>query len=174
MNNFDNVFTSNSKEVKDESLSDKKTFDKSAWAEQKQHDRENAYKLIDETAAKLSQDGLMLQKYLDVQGCFNRYSVSNALLILNQKPEATVLKDFEAWKEQGAYIRKKESGFYILEPGEEYSREDGTTGVSYKPKKVFDISQTGGGRRQAAGIDHLPVASVPSFIARFQASFEAR
>ena len=30
----------------------------------------------------------------------------------------------------------------MLEPGEEYTKEDGTVGVSYNSKKVFDISQT--------------------------------
>ena len=30
----------------------------------------------------------------------------------------------------------------VLEPGEEYTKEDGTVGASYNSKKVFDISQT--------------------------------
>lgn len=30
----------------------------------------------------------------------------------------------------------------LLEPGEEYTRDDGSTGVNFKTKKVFDISQT--------------------------------
>lgn len=36
----------------------------------------------------------------------------------------------------------------ILEPGKEYTREkDGSTGVFYDPKKVFDISQTNSRQR---------------------------
>ena len=125
--------------------------------------------MIDDTAGAVSQDGAKFQGYLDVQSRFDRYSVSNALLILAQKPNATRIADFDTWKEQGAYIRKKESGFYILEPGEEYQREDGTTGISYNPKKMFDIAQTGNSRKREtpsypdertrlkALMDHAPV-----------------
>lgn len=35
------------------------------------------------------------QAYLDVQTCFSRYSATNVLLILAQKPDATQLKDFD-------------------------------------------------------------------------------
>lgn len=145
-------------------------FDVDVWKQQKQEQRETVYAMIDETTEAAAKDGKTLQKYLDVQSHFNRYSVSNALLILNQKPDATHIKDFDAWKEQGAYIRKRENGFYILEPSGEYQHEDGTKGISYKPKKVFDVSQTGGTRRREtpaypddrarikALMDHAPVA----------------
>lgn len=125
--------------------------------------------MIDDTTVAVAQDGAQFQGYLDVQSRFDRYSVSNALLILAQKPNATRIADFDTWKEQGAYIRKKESGFYILEPGEEYQREDGTTGISYNPKKMFDITQTGNSRKREtpsypdertrlkALMDHAPV-----------------
>lgn len=118
-------------------------FDREAWKQQKQEQREMVYSLIDDTAQSLVQEGAAFQKYLDVQSRFNRYSVANALLILAQRPDATRIADFEAWKEQGAYIRKNETGFYIIEPGEEYHRDDGTTGINYNLKKMFDISQTG-------------------------------
>lgn len=144
-------------------------FDKEAWKQQKQEQREKIYALIDETTLNIAGDGGRFQSYLDMQGRFHRYSVANALLILAQKPEATRIGDFDFWKEQGAYIRKKESGFYILEPGEEYRRDDGTTGISYNPKKMFDISQTGNSRRHETPVfpdertrlkalmDHVPV-----------------
>jgi hypothetical protein len=50
--------------------------------------------------------------------------------------------------EKNANIKKNEKGIRILEPGDEYTREDGTTGVSYNVKKVFDISQTTARREQ--------------------------
>ncbi len=145
-------------------------FDVDVWKQQKQEQRETVYAMIEDTTQSVARDGSFFQKYLDVQSRFNRYSVSNTLLILNQKPDATHIKDFDAWKEQGAYIRKKENGFYILEPGEEYQREDGTKGISYKVKKVFDVSQTGGTHRRETPVypddrarikalmDHAPVA----------------
>lgn len=144
-------------------------FDKEAWKQQKQEQREMVYAMIDDTAQTVARDGAAFQKYLDVQSRFDRYSVANALLILAQKPDATRIADFDTWKEQGAYIRKKETGFYILEPGEEYQREDGTVGISYNPKKMFDISQTGNSRKREtptypddrtrikALMDHAPV-----------------
>ncbi len=144
-------------------------FDKEAWKQQKQEQREMVYAMIDDTAQTVARDGAAFQKYLDVQSRFDRYSVANALLILAQKPDATRIADFDTWKEQGAFIRKKETGFYILEPGEEYQREDGTVGISYNPKMMFDISQTGNSRKREtptypddrtrikALMDHAPV-----------------
>jgi hypothetical protein len=146
------------------------SFDKEAWAQKKQEQREAVYSMIDDTVKTVAGDGAKFQGYLDLQTRFDRYSVSNALLILAQRPKATRVADFDTWKEQGAYIRKRESGFFILEPGEEYKRDDGTTAVSYNPKKVFDVSQTGNARRREtypypddrtrikALMDHAPVA----------------
>lgn len=143
-------------------------YDKEAWKQQKQEQREMVYSLIDDTAQAVAKDSTTFQKYLDVQSRFGRYSVANALLILAQKPDATRIADFDTWKEQGIYIRKKESGFYILEPGEEFQRDDGTVGISYNLKKMFDISQTGAYKRETptypddrtrikALMDHAPV-----------------
>ncbi|MBW4841681.1 MAG: hypothetical protein KZY74_20025 [Paenibacillaceae bacterium] len=118
------------------------SFDKEAWAQKKQELRQWTYDTIDSATTAIAQSGDEFQRYLDVQSRFDRYSVSNALLILTQRPEATRIADFDTWKEQGVYIRRKETGFYILEPGEEYRREDGSTGISYNPKKMFDVAQT--------------------------------
>jgi hypothetical protein len=144
-------------------------FDKEAWKQQKQEQRETVYSMIDTTAVAVAEDGEIFQKYLDVQSRFDRYSVSNALLILSQRPDATRIADFDTWKEQGAYIRKNEIGFYIIEPGDEYQREDDSLSVSYNPKKMFDVSQTGIIRKHEAPshpddrtrikalTDHVPV-----------------
>jgi len=140
MSSFDDLFRQESEQP---APRNDRPFDKEAWKQQKQEQREMVYAMIDDTAQTVARDGAAFQKYLDVQSRFDRYSVANALLILAQKPDATRIADFDTWKEQGAFIRKKETGFYILEPGEEYRREDGTVGISYNPKKMFDISQTG-------------------------------
>ncbi|AUS97434.1 hypothetical protein CDQ84_06710 [Clostridium thermosuccinogenes] len=146
-----------------------KPFDKEAWKKQKQEQREMVYSMIENTVEDVARDGVKFQSYLDVQSRFDHYSVANALLILAQKPDATRIADFDTWKEQGAYIRKKETGFYILEPGDEYRCDDGTVGISYNLKKMFDISQTGNSRKREtptypddrtrikALMDHAPV-----------------
>ncbi|GGH67924.1 hypothetical protein GCM10008014_49880 [Paenibacillus silvae] len=117
-------------------------FNKEAWVQKKQELRQWTYDTIDTASLQIAQSGEGFQQYLDVQSRFDRYSVANALLILAQRPEATRIADFEGWKEQGVFIRRKETGFYILEPGESYKREDGSTAISYNPKRMFDISQT--------------------------------
>ena len=166
MSSFDDLFRQESEQP---ARQNDRPFDKEAWKQQKQEQREMVYAMIDDTAQTVARDGAAFQNYLDVQSRFDRYSVANALLILAQKPDATRIADFDTWKEQGAYIRKNETGFYILEPGEEYRRDDGSVGISYNPKKMFDISQTGNSRKREtptypddrtrikALMDHAPV-----------------
>ncbi len=125
-----------------EQKKESKPFDKQAWIEKKQTEKQAAYVMIDETAEEVGGDISKLVEYLDVQSRMDKYSVGNALLILAQKPDATQLKDYDGWKEAGTSVRPKEKGIIILEPGNEYVREDGTTDVSYNAKKVFDVKQT--------------------------------
>lgn len=134
MNNFDDIF--------DSAAPAEQPFDKDAWAERKQAERQAVYDLADATAAAVCAYGGKFHAYLDTQARFDRYSVTNVLLIMAQMPAATQIKDFEAWKAAGASIKRQQKGFSILEPGNEYQREDGTIGTSYNVKKVFDISQT--------------------------------
>lgn len=132
MQNFDDLFTVPSTPEED----------KPAWIAHKQQEREAVYAQIDEAISTMASDGPRFQTYLDVQARFDRYSVANAVLITSQMPEATRLGDFDAWKASGAYVKRGAVGLSILEPGKEYRREDGSVGVSYNVKKVFDISQT--------------------------------
>lgn len=140
MANYDDIFNASAqKGTEDKSFV---SFNKEEWAAQKKQERESAFAMIDETAQRMANDGSLFQSYLDVQARFDRYSVGNAVLITAQKADATQLSDFKGWKNNGVFIKKGESGIVLLEPGEEYTKEDGTVGVSYNSKKVFDISQT--------------------------------
>ena len=140
MANYDDIFNASAqKGTEDKSFV---SFNKEEWAAQKKQERERAFVMIDETAQRMANDGSLFQSYLDVQARFDRYSVGNAVLITAQKADATQLSDFRGWKNNGVFIKKGESGIILLEPGEEYTKEDGTVGVSYNSKKVFDISQT--------------------------------
>jgi len=147
MSNFDDLFRQEATGRSGANASEQ-PFDKEAWAQKKQELRQWTYDTVDAATTAIAQSGQQFQQYLDVQSRFDRYSVSNALLIFTQRPDATRIADFDAWKEQGVYIRRKETGFYILEPGEEYRREDGTKGISYNPKKMFDITQTTAGQKR--------------------------
>lgn len=117
------------------------SFDKDTWLKQKQKDRNDAFASIDSEVKKFT-DIDKLNTYLNVQSRFDKYSVGNAVLIAASKPDAEKLADAKTWQKNGVYIKKGERGITILEPGEEFKREDGSTGVNYNAKKVFDISQT--------------------------------
>jgi hypothetical protein len=114
---------------------------KDEYAAKKRIERDKVYELADNTAMEVAVSSDRFKQYLDVQAHFDRYSAVNTLLILAQKPEAMRLGDFDYWKNQGGFIKQGQSGISILEPGKEYEREDGSIGVFYNTKKVFDISQ---------------------------------
>lgn len=132
MSNFDDLFTPQGGP----------SFDKDAWAERKKAERQSLYDLADATAEAVSADGGKFQAYLDVQARFDRYSATNALLVLAQMPQATQVRDYDGWKDAGVSVKRQPKHISILEPGDEYKREDGSIGTYYNVKKVFDISQT--------------------------------
>lgn len=139
MNDFDEIMANaNSSNTTKE----KKPFDKSAWIEKKQQERQEVYDLMDKMADEVKTDLNKYKQYLDVQGRFDKYSVGNALVITASNPNATQLKEFDDWKETGAFIKKGENGIKILEPTESYVGSDGVKRQSYNVKKMFDISQT--------------------------------
>ena len=150
-----------------------KPFDKAEWAAQKQAQRQEAYELIDNTCSEMMADGESFRQYLDVQGRFDRYSVANAVLVSAQMPDATQLKDYNAWKQSRVYVNKDAQKIVILEPSKEYTRDDGTKAVGYNAKVVYDISETSAKDRQqaqepktmrelvSAMIDVSPVPFVP-------------
>jgi len=140
MDNFDDIFSGQSQHSTQYTPAD--TFNKDEWAAAKQAERNEVYEMMDVATVSVLSDREDFRRFLDTLSRFDRYSAGNVLLILTQMPDATQLRDFDGWKEKSASIKKSEKGIRILEPGEEYTREDGSTGVSYNVKKVFDISQT--------------------------------
>ena len=142
MNNYDDLF---SKENSNDNFKEKnknKPFDKDAWIEKKRQERAEAYELLDTATDEITKDAEKFRDFLNTQAQFDRYSVSNALLIAYQHPGATKVADFSTWKEEDVSVKKGEKAITMLEPGSEFTREDGTTGFSVNVKKVFDISQT--------------------------------
>lgn len=135
MSNFDDIF---------EAAPQTDEFDKEAWAAKKKAERDEVYALADATAEAVCADGSKFRNYLDVQATFRNYSATNALLILATKPDARRLGDKDFWRDQGVYIKRQEFGrpIKIVETNGEYTRDDGSIGVSYNIKRVYDISQT--------------------------------
>lgn len=119
--------------------------------------RELCYSMADEMAMNVTKDPKVFQSYLDIQSKFPNYSVNNALLVLKQMPQATQLGDLSYWKNQKIYIRRNEldNKVLILEPGDEYRREDGTVGTYFNVKKVYDISQSKNSRHRETPLNDI-------------------
>ena len=147
MSNFDDIF---------ESAPQTDEFDKEAWAAKKKAERDEVYALADATAEEVCADGGKFRDYLDVQANFRHYSATNALLILATKPDARRLGDKDFWRDQGVYIKRQEFGrpIKIVESNGEYTRDDGSIGVSYNIKRVYDISQTTARTRTPQAVSH--------------------
>ncbi len=122
-------------------------YSKDDWIKQRNENRALAYEMLESATEELNNPDTVMA-YLDIQSKFDRYSVSNALLVAYQNPEATRLCDSKTWQKNHAFINKGETGIIILEPGKEYTRENGKTVTPYNAKKVFDISQTNARPRQ--------------------------
>ena len=136
MVNFDDIFN------KQDGKASGTFVPKEEWIARKKAERQAVFERVDEYLEDIKEKGDKLQIYLDVQARFGAYSVSNALLIAAQRPNATKLADFTKWQEQGASVKKGEVAIDILEPGQEYIKRDGTTAVNYNVKKLFDVLQT--------------------------------
>jgi hypothetical protein len=88
-------------------------------------------------------------EYLRFWGRFTRFSFHNTFLILCQRPSATHVAGFHAWRRVGRFVRKGERGIAILYPRIKAREDEGTGekerilsgfGVGY----VFDQAQTEG------------------------------
>ena len=81
MNDFDQIMANaNSNTTKSN-----KSFDKNAWREMKQQERQEVYDLMEKTADEVKTDINKYKQYLDVQGRFDKYSVGNALVLMLHK-----------------------------------------------------------------------------------------
>jgi len=115
-------------------------FDKEAWGKQKQAQRDALFTLADEKTLAVAADPAMFVQYLDTQARLDRYSATNVLLVMAQKPGATQLASFDHWKQQRCSVQPGQTAISILEP-HRYTKDDGTPGTGYNVKKVFDVSQ---------------------------------
>ncbi len=118
------------------------------WIEKRKAEKETLYNEINETASSIVQDADKFKGYLDVQSRNDRYSVANCLTLLKYCPNASKLREYDDWMADNAqgrksdvYIKKGAKAIPILEPYE-FTKKDGTTGIDFNIKKMFDVSQT--------------------------------
>ena len=121
----------------------------------KKAEKDAVYQMIDDAATEIVNAPEKFRGYLDTQARMDRYSAANALLIYKQQPQATQLKDFRDWQEDGVKVSKGAKSLSILEPVE-YAKKDGSTGIAYNVKKVFDVAQTNGKKPAAPTLDRDP------------------
>ena len=118
-----------------------KDIDREKFKEKKRAELEALYDAVNEETLMIAEDPEKFSAYLRVQARFNRYTVTNAILLLHQFPDAQKLKTFEGWKRDGASVKRGEKSISILEPYS-YTKADGNTVKGFRIKKLFDISQT--------------------------------
>lgn len=124
--------------------------------------------------------GDQYREYLKVMSKFHNYSLNNTLLIAMQKPDATHIAGYHAWKTNfGRSVNKGEKGIRILAPApykikQKVEKKDPQTGKAvtdrdgkpvleikeikvpaYKVVTVFDISQTEGRELPGIGVNEL-------------------
>ena len=118
------------------------SFDKAAWLEQKQAQRQQLNELSEAFLDRLSMQEAPLRQYLSIQGRFPQLSVGNTLLMAAQRPDTTKYQTFEEWQKDGIKIRSGEHGFSMFVPKGTYTRGDGKTATNYEVVRYFDITQT--------------------------------
>lgn len=137
MENYDNLFEQQPEQTE-------QPFDREAWAQQKREQRQELYNLIEEMSENTLTDPSALSDYLNMQARLGKASVANTLLMIAQKPNATFISGFDDWQKRGRSVKRGEKAALVLEANGEYERPDGTMGVNFDVKRVFDISQTYG------------------------------
>ena len=154
-----------------------KNFDpKKAFEERKAEMDEISKKL--ENGVKDVFNGQNFKDYLKFCAKLPRYSVNNQLLIMMQKPDATMCQSYTGWKDMNRSVKRGEKGIRILAPapykmdkeqdkkdsfGKPVLDKDGepvketveVTVNAFKPVSTFDISQTEGEPIPTVGIEEL-------------------
>ena len=171
-----------------------KHYDPKAAAEARKNEMQEITKKLEEGVAGIFSSE-KYQKFLDTMARFPQYSLNNSLLIMMQKPDASLVQSYTGWKKMGRFVKRGEKGIRILAPTPfKVDREQERTGadgkpvldkdgepvketvqismVGFKPVSTFDISQTEGEPVPTLGVDELK-GSVDHYAALFAAMKEA-
>ena len=107
-------------------------------------------------------DSEAFKKYLKTLSKFHHYSVSNTILIAMQRPNATLVAGYSAWKNNfGRQVKKGEQGIKIIAPApfKKQVEVDGEIQEvvipTFKGVNVFDVSQTEGRELPSIGVNEL-------------------
>ena len=115
-------------------------------------------------------EGEEYKRYLSFMARFPHYSFGNVMLILMQRPDATLVQSFTAWKKIGRSVKKGEKGIRILAPspfkvkvktkekdenGKEVIKEEEKKVMGFREVFTFDVSQTEGLELPSSGVKEL-------------------
>ena len=115
--------------------------------------REVTSKALEHLSQSLAQgDSEVLREYLAAMGKFHRYSASNVLLIITQRPDATRVAGYQTWRKLHRQVTRGAKGIMIFAPlirrtvdasacGVETERE---SVVGFRAAVVFDVADTAG------------------------------
>lgn len=146
MSNFDDILNQAKKngqvpapkEIVVQPPENKENNEKKEWVEKQKKKREQLFAMIEAACPTIVSSIEKMSEFLKVQSNFEKYSLNNNILIFAQKPDATKVKDFNGWKDEGGSVKKGSKGFFIMEPSA--YKKDGEDRVAFNPKTVFDIS----------------------------------
>ena len=143
---------------------------RSEYKAEKREEMQNLFKKIDD-GVKAVFESERYKECLRYMSKFTNYSAGNCILIMLQKPDASLVAAFGKWKELGRTVNKGEKGIAILAPmtfktkelreqpvtdskGQQIINSDGSekkekveieeTSIGFKKVYVFDVSQTSG------------------------------
>ena len=134
------------------------------------------------------------KELLNTMAKFPRYSVNNSILIMMQKPDATLCQGYNAWKKMDRNVKRGEHGIRIIAPtsytvqkevnktdaaGKPILDQDGEPVkdtvemklTGFKVTTTFDISQTEGKDLPSLGVEELKgcVENYPVFMEAIRA-----
>ena len=92
------------------------------------------------------------KNHIEMMARFHNYSVNNQILIMLQKPDATLVAGYQTWKNKfGRHVIKGEKGIRIFAKGskkytktDENGKEEEREYLTFHVVNIFDVSQTEG------------------------------
>jgi hypothetical protein len=104
---------------------------------------------LNELADSIVQDKEQLNEFVKRwKNGFYTYSLNNTLLILAQRPDATLLAGYRQWQRRNRYVKKGSRSIRILAPLVKKIKEDNGDETiilkGFKPVSIFDVKDTDG------------------------------
>ncbi len=172
----------------------KRHFDPKKFAEGRKQEMKDITERLEKGVADIFNSD-NYQKFLNTMAKFPRYSTNNNILILMQRPDATICQSYTGWKQMGRFVKRGEKGIRILAPvqhkmereqnklddkgkvvldrdGEPVKETVQINLTSFKAVTTFDISQTDGEPLPAIGVSEL-IGNVEGYQKFFEAVVDA-